>query len=77
MTCQACESAKANRWCGAYHADCLECSARALSHSPAYHAAATADAMTPAYRDALQSVFGDAWKDGHARVKAWAEMRAA
>lgn len=77
MTCAACESAQTNRFCGMYRADCLECSARALSHSPAYHAAATADTMTPAYRDALQAVFGEEWKQGHVRVKRWAEMREA
>ena len=75
MTCTACESARTNRFCGMYRADCLECSARALSHSPAYHAAATANVLTAAYWDALQAVFGEGWKQGHAQVKRWAEMR--
>jgi len=75
MNCEACESAKKNRWCGMYRADCKECSARALSHSPMYWSAAEADAITPAYRDALQAVFGDEWKSWHAKVKAWAIHR--
>ena len=73
--CPACTEALANRWCGMYHADCRECSARALSHSPMYFAADSADAMTPAYRDALQALFGADWIDGHAMVKRWAERR--
>ena len=75
VTCPACTEATTNPWCGAYRADCLECSARALSHSPAHHDAATAGAITPRYRDALQVVFGSEWKRGHERVKAWAAKR--
>lgn len=74
-TCTACTEARANAWSGAYRADCLECSARALSHSPTHFAAAQAGAITPAYRDALQAVFGDDWKAGHERAKAWASRR--
>lgn len=72
MTCPACEEAKTNRWCGHYRADCLGCSARALSHSPAYYFAAQDNAITPAYRDALISVWGAEWAEGHQLVKAWA-----
>lgn len=76
-SCTACTEAKVNAWSGAYRADCLECSARALSHSPTHFAAAQAGAITPAYRDALQAVFGDDWKAGHERAKAWASRRKA
>ena len=72
MTCEACETARRNPLSGLYHRDCLECSARALAGSPAYHAAAMADAITPDYRDALQAVYGEAWREWHQRVKAWA-----
>ena len=73
--CPACAEATVNPWCGHYRADCSECSARALSHSPAHHNAAKAGAITPRYRDALQLCFGAAWKEGHERVKAWAARR--
>ena len=70
--CPACTAAAANRWCGAYRSGCLECSARLISQSPAYHEAASSGSITPRYRDALQAAFGAAWKDGHERVKGWA-----
>jgi hypothetical protein len=75
VSCPACTEAMQNRYCGAYRADCLECAARSLSQSPAHHAAAQANAMTPRYRDALQSRFGADWMAMHARVKWWAQHR--
>ncbi len=75
--CHACQEAQRNRFSGAYHANCRECSARALSHSPQFHDAQRAGVLTPAYRDALQAVFGDDWQAGHERVKSWAQRRAA
>ena len=71
MTCEACETARADRSSGLYHADCEGCESRALARSPMYFAAAKANAITPAYRDALQRVFGERWREGHAAVKAW------
>lgn len=73
MSCEACAQARENRWCGMYRAACDGCTARALSQSPMYHEAAQAEAMTPAYRDALQRAFGDRWREGHAMVKEWAQ----
>jgi hypothetical protein len=75
--CQACAEAERNPNTGMYHADCRECSARALSASPQHFAASQAGALLPAYRDALQAVFGDGWKAGHERVKAWSQRRKA
>jgi hypothetical protein len=75
MTCTACEQAKENRWCGAYHAWCLECSARALAASHEYWQANKDGRFTAAYRQALHSIFGEQWEAGHARVKAWAESK--
>lgn len=75
MTCPACTESRLNRWCGHYRADCLECSARMLSHSPEHFEAKTAGKLTPDYLKALQSVFGEDWKAWHERVKAWAERR--
>ena len=73
--CPACTQARINSWCGMYRADCLDCSARALSQSPAYHDSAQADAITPRYRDALVATFGEGWKEGHEMVKQWAEAK--
>ena len=75
MTCEACQAAEANPHCGQYRADCLECAARMLSHSPAYFEAKQSGKMTPAYRQALASTFGEDWQAGHERVKAWAKRR--
>ena len=75
-SCQACAEATANRWSGAYRADCKECSARALSHSPDYFEGQRTGKMTPAYRHALDVTFGENWKAGHERVKAWDQLRA-
>ena len=33
--------------------------------------AKAANAMTPGYRNALRSVFGNDWREGHERVKHW------
>lgn len=76
MTCPACQEAERNPLTGMYQSGCLECSARALSHGPAYFDAARSDSMTPAYRDALQATFGENWRAGHEAVKAWAQRRA-
>lgn len=72
MTCEACEHAKDNPQTGMYQANCRECTARALANSPQYFDAMKAEAITPAYRSALQSAFGQDWKAGHERVKHWA-----
>lgn len=37
---------------------------------PAYHTAMAANAMTPGYRSALQSLFGQGWRAAHDEVKA-------
>lgn len=44
-----------------------------LAHSPAMAESAKAEALLPAYRSALQHLFGEDWKEGHERVKKWAE----
>lgn len=69
MTCDACDRAQVNVETGRFNAGCTECTARALAGGPLYHASALADTLTPAYRDALQSLFGANWKHGHERVK--------
>jgi hypothetical protein len=75
MTCKACTEALKSPHSGMYHADCQDCTARMLAHSPICFDAAKAGAITPAYRDALQNAFGSDWLEGHARVKRWVDMR--
>lgn len=69
--CPACATAQADALTGHYRAGCTECAARMLAHGPEHFDAMAAAAFTPAYRSALQAVFGADWMDGHVRVRAW------
>jgi len=73
MTCDACAEAEQNPRTSRFHAGCRCCGARALAQGPQHFTARSSRTMTPAYRDALQALFGADWVDGHAHVKAWAE----
>ncbi|AKJ28796.1 hypothetical protein AAW51_2105 [Caldimonas brevitalea] len=75
MSCRPCADAEANPLTGSigFEDKCDGCAARSLAHSPLYFVAARSGALTPAYRDALQSRFGRAWKSAHEQVKAWAQ----
>jgi hypothetical protein len=73
MSCDACERALVEPESASYRAMCVECAARMLAHGPQHHEAMLAAAFTPAYRSALQSVFGSDWMDGHTRVRAWSK----
>lgn len=73
MNCEACTTARTHPLSGFYRAGCAECQARALAQSPQFFDAVAAEAITPGYRSALEHAFGSDWKDGHTRVKAWAE----
>lgn len=73
MTCPACVIAETNPMTGHYGAGCLNCSARSIAHSPEFKEAGLADALTPGYRSALQTVFGRDWASAHAMVKRWAD----
>lgn len=72
--CTACADAALDPHTGSYQASCDECAARALANGPLFYEAAASDTLTPAYRSALQRVFGEAWKNGHWRVKHWAQQ---
>ena len=74
MNCKACTEAEQNPKTHSFNGGCMECSARALSHGPIYWAAARADALTPAYRSALQAMAGGEWQALHTRVKHWAGL---
>jgi hypothetical protein len=72
MTCPACTAAETNPTGSSYRAGCTECAARSLANGPLFFAAQQAEAMTPAYRRALDRAFAGDAKAGHERVKAWA-----
>lgn len=69
MSCADCTTAEANPRSARYTRDCDECRARAFANSPEYFDSARAEAMTPAYRSALQLTFGANWKHAHTRVR--------
>jgi len=69
--CPGCFAAEQNRLSGLIYADCLSCAARSLAKSHAYFDAVRSETITPAYRDVLQLIFGEQWRDGHAAAKAW------
>ena len=70
--CTDCASAMLKAAWGGFRSSCLGCAARAIAHGMLYFEAAKRDAMTPTYKAALQSTFGDGWRAGHDQVKAWA-----
>lgn len=72
-TCECCAKAELAPATHLIHAGCCDCEARALAHMPHMADVALADAMVPAYRDALQAVAGDEWEALHQRVKYWAK----
>ena len=72
--CPACAKAELCPTTGLMQAGCMRCEARALARSPSFYEAATAEAMTPAYRDALRMVAGDDWRKVHEEVKRWGKL---
>jgi hypothetical protein len=71
--CPSCAAAEADPLTGRYHSGCQDCAARMLAHGPQHHEAMLAAAFTPAYRSALQAVFGGEWMEGHRLVRAWSK----
>jgi hypothetical protein len=70
MNCPDCTAATKNPHWGGYHAACQGCQVRALATGPGFWESSRAGAMTPVYRKALETSFGDGWKNGHTLVKA-------
>jgi len=70
MSCPDCAAAQTNPHHGGLHASCQGCQVRALASSPGFWESGESGALTPAYRAALESVFGAGWSAGHERVKA-------
>jgi hypothetical protein len=73
MTCTLCERAKANPRRDGGTPGCDGCKGRALAALGGHAAEALADEFTPAYRNTLERLFGDRWKQGHAKVKDWTQ----
>jgi len=74
--CEACAEAETNPRTGMFRAECIECSARALAQGPQHFLSQKAKRILPEYHAALQSVFGEKWREGHDAVKSWAERMA-
>jgi hypothetical protein len=72
--CECCALAELKPRSGLIFAGCRGCEARSLAKSPSFWEAAKAEAMTPAYRDALQQIAGEEWRELHAQVKRWGEI---
>lgn len=69
MTCPDCTAAVTNPNWGGYRANCQGCQVRALASGMAFFTAKTEGRITPTYRAALHTLFGDDADAGHARVK--------
>lgn len=70
--CPACANAREHPNSGIFQVRCDGCSARSLARTPAFHAAAKANTLTPAYRMALSQFFPSlTTAEAHLRVKEW------
>lgn len=56
-----------------FRADCKQCQARQLAHGQDYWKSERSQELTPAYRRALKSTYGDQWQQWHETVKGWAK----
>jgi len=73
MNCPGCAIAETNPHTHVVYANCRACDARSLATWPEFHESVAAECITPAYRSALQPVFGNGWKEAHAEVRRWVE----
>lgn len=69
MTCPDCTAAQTSADWGGYHAGCQGCQVRALASGMDFFAAKTEGRITPTYRAALHTLFGDDADAGHLQVK--------
>jgi hypothetical protein len=74
VTCPSCAHALQHPRSCEFWNGCLGCETRQLAHSPSFFDSVQAETLTPAYRSALQFVFGGDWVAGHAKVKAAAKL---
>jgi hypothetical protein len=71
VTCPHCEAYERNRLYGGYHPECEGCNIRSIAGSPAYSYSLLAGTILSPYKARLVSVFGDDWRAGHDKVKAF------
>jgi hypothetical protein len=71
--CDACEHAEHRPAHSMFRASCKQCQARQLAHGQDYWQSERAKELTPQYRQALKSTFGDQWPQWHEAVKVWAK----
>lgn len=69
-SCDYCRRAQIEPECPRYRAQCRGCAVRALANGPLFTRSGLDGAVAAPYRKALSGIFGDAWRDGHALVKA-------
>jgi len=67
--CPDCYQARRIWHWGGYHAACKGCQTRALSKGLGFWKAQRDGSIGREYRDALQSIFGADWLEGHKAVK--------
>lgn len=77
MSCSACIIAAINVRTARFDAGRIECAARSLAGAPQFFEAVQANAITPDYRDRLNTIFGSDIAGGHAKVKGYADRIAA
>jgi len=69
MSCEHCASAQKDAdWAG-YQARCRGCQVRAMANGPAFFESALAQRISPAYRKALEKLFGKDWQTSHREVR--------
>ena len=69
MSCKDCTEAESKSWHG-FSARCRGCHIRSLATCLPFFQSQQCSQITPAYRAALQKLFGDSWQEGHTEVKA-------
>lgn len=72
MSCTACSIAMTKPRIDLFTVGCVSCKARALAATGAHEESAEAKKITPAYKAALEAMFGDDWQAGAAQTKEWA-----
>ena len=74
MACPSCTAAERTPNKDGFEDDCRSCKARALAATGAHLESEERKGITPAYRQALEKMFGaESWRDGHELVKGWAK----
>lgn len=73
MSCPACAAAASDPTVDIWRNGCYSCQTRAFAALGSHIESQQIGALTPSYRNALERVFGERWKEAHQSVKAWGE----